>query len=234
MKLRAILSTTGKILLTIELIIVGGIVLFLAKSCLGLYYSEMTHLSEEDLAWAECVTRYPNPRFVSDAGDTAVLEYENLVINNQKSPFYIKVHYLETEPPKLYVANLYYSYHIINSQDSLNGFLEISTRYYDSKEEKFYTDSLSANANLYDSNLSKSIYGINGYDYRRPAVQEIVKIGNELYTDCLVFDSINAYYRGRGIYYKNNIWQFIISKKYGLISYRYKDGRHYSQIPDEN
>lgn len=39
------------------------IVFAFMKAIFGLYYTQMTHLSDNELKWASCVTEYPDPYF---------------------------------------------------------------------------------------------------------------------------------------------------------------------------
>lgn len=68
--------------------------------------------------------------------------------------------------------------------------------------------------------------------YSRPAVPEAVKIGNKLYMDCLVFDTINSHYLKWSD--EEKAMEFIISKTCGLVSYRYPDGRIYTRLPESH
>ena len=194
------------------------ILLFLTKSCF--YYEDMTHLTDEELQWMDCVEKYPKPRFVSPLGDTANMIYEELIIRNDTSRFHFK---LTSNYMTSYEAHAYYSYHLSTGADDISGLLWI--------EKPVESNLLVVWGSLNHFSTHKNK---NSRDTFIPLKPVNTIIDSIRYDHCLVFDTLNAHYNhiaGPGT--KNKIDKFIINRKHGLMYYRYADGREYFRILED-
>lgn len=189
----------------ISKIIIGIFVLLFLKSCLGLFYIKITHLSTEDLKWIKCVEKYPIATFISNTGNISKLTLTSKIINNSTNPFYIS-----SNTSNYYEANAWYRYEIKNKDYTLNGSFGI-------------TRLVNNNDLCYDGHLG-ALFS-NGYKVVKPVTISFNGIEIE---NCILVDSISAHI---STYRKNDSLQiidkFIISRDYGPIYYRKKDGEEF-------
>ena len=197
--------------------LIGKIILILfillgLKGCFGLFYLRMTHLTPEDLEWINGAKKDLTATFVSNLGHVSRLKYCSSTINNSSNPFYIS-----SNSESTYEANAWYNYEVIDSIRTLEGSLGIC-RLIDQ-------DSLSAKYNL-GAMFSESYY--------IPMKTMQFSFGNRTFNDCVIVDSLLA---ENSPYWKEKPLQqmdkFVISKDFGLIYYKLKDGEEFFRQFDE-
>ena len=194
---------------------VFAILLGQLKGCF--YYLEMTHLSDEELQWIDCVEKYPEPRFVSADGDTAYLFYDKVKVWNDTTRFHFEI---SSNFQDTYSAAGYYEYHIRNISDTIRGKFQI--------EKPVETEKLEIYACLNDLWTGKK------RDICIPLRTTTFKLRGTLYDNCIVCDSTNTSYGGRTEFSdKNKITSFVINREYGLIYYQYSDGREFFRIMND-
>ncbi len=177
------------------------------KESFGLFYFRMTRLTKEDLEWMDCVKNYPSPVFISNTGDTARLSYTSLCINDSANRFYVSL-----SPTYDFEANATYRYTVKSNDMELEGALTV---YHcvgtDSVCAKYFFGALSS------SNRPKIIkpgtYRINGRSIE----------------SCLIVSPWEQCNAGNSYLWddKYDMDKFVISKEYGLIYYKLKNGEEF-------
>ena len=174
-------------------------------------YFRMTHLSNEDLEWINCHKRYPTSKFISNMGNTSKLNYTSVYICNSTNPFYFN-----KGTSGKFEANAGYDFEILQKDTVLRGTLLIFR--YVGKDSLWV---------MYDLNN----YMSNKYLYKgQPLESNEFKMDSIVYHDCIIADSTNCIYTE--LWAKkimNKIDKFVISKKYGLLYYRFQNGEEYKR-----
>lgn len=185
------------------------------KECFGLFYFRLTHLSERDLEWMNCVRDYPSAIFISNLGDTAKLNYTQILINDSATRFY-----LSTSPTYDFEANATYRYIVKNDSLEFKGAVSVIRCVgIDSICAKYFLGSVSTPD--------------------RPIIikPKIFYINGRTFEDCIVAcpmednTTMASYYWNE----KYDMKKFVISKEYGLIYYKLEDGEEFfRQFPSDS
>ena len=170
-----------------------------AKSCLYLHY---THLSDDELAWVKCSRTYPRTSFYSADGDKATMEYLNTEIYNSFPIF------SDLWGSSYYDAQANYSFNIAINSSKMNGYFSIH-KIADSEPLYVYS---SLDRLRYRQGLSPQAFEMNGFEFK----------------DCIIANLSNSDYKYRESD-TNHVVKFVISKRYGLIYFRLRDGREFSR-----
>lgn len=174
------------------------------------FYYRMSHLSDSDLKWVKCYSRYPTATFVSNHGNTSKLQYENIFEYNSTNRFYFS-----EGSNGIYEANAGYWFEINQSGHILEGVFAVQ-RLIDS-------DSLHTFFQLGARSSGKS-----KYDDTVPLISSDFIIDSIEYKNCLIADSENSHIltslHGNG---DIQIERFVISQKYGLIYYKFENGEEF-------
>ena len=187
-------------------------VLFFLKMCFGIFYIRMTHLSKEDLEWIKPATVYPTAIFESNSGRIAKLYIMNHYVNNTTDPFYFS-----SNSRWDYCANAGYKYIIVQDDVEIEGYFSIS--------RTFDTDSLEFRTAL---NWFHTVDGINSFWKSIPIERQRFQVGERIFNNCIKIDSNNASYsEPRTKSTKNKIDLYVMSRKYGLLYYRFENGIEY-------
>lgn len=177
------------------------------KGCLGLFYWRMTHLSAEDLAWVKTIAqKTSHDRFVSDSAPPLKLSVNKVFIYNDGNPFYIS-----SAGGDVYEANAGYGYVLVGNGVELKGWLMVT--------RKVKSDSLAFDIDLHNFGTKTS------YRY---LPSRRMKVGGKIFDDCICSDSIH--WRSKPLLNKGDtivVDKLVVSKKYGLIYFRYSDGTEY-------
>ena len=172
-------------------------------------YFRMTHLSKDDLGWIQCYSHYPSPKLVSNSGEIATLSYQRVGIHNSTDRFYFSENTSYT-----YEAAAHYEFNVNYADTTFGGQFSIK-RVID--EDSLWT---SFTLNHFQSN---EIYiPLKTCDFEMDSV---------IYHNCIIADSTNAGYPPLWENdVKNKIDKFVISKKYGLIYYRFENGEEFKRV----
>ena len=175
-------------------------------------YFSMTHLSNEYLEWIQCHNRFPSPKFISESGKVAKLSYQRVWIENSTNRFYISSNGSYT-----YEATAGYRFDISQSDTVFQGWFSIT---------KFVNENnlwVSFTLNNFTSDEIKQFNYI-------PLQTHNFEMDSVIYNDCIIADSTNAYYPPYQIdKVTDKIDKFVISKKYGLLYYRFQNGEEYKR-----
>ena len=186
------------------------VIVCVMNSCIG-YYSDITHLTDDDLKW----TDYYN------VGDTIFFHSDNMenvdtmmVIDkrtyNRKNRFFI--HYIDNYFGDRYEANSGYYYVIISGENQIDGdfgikkFIDCDSIFFSAYLGSLFTNGLKGFSNSY-----------------RPISTDSCNINGDIYDNCIIVDDKNAHY----INDSRIIDKFIITQNYGLIYYRYTNGTEF-------
>ncbi|MDE5829050.1 MAG: hypothetical protein K2H48_03575 [Duncaniella sp.] len=184
---------------------------FLAlKSCLGLFYYKMTHLSKEDLRWTHALVGKPSVKFISDSGNISKLSLVSVSDNDKYNPIYIS-----SNGSKYFEANSWYQFEITDSIRTLNGSLGIA-RLVD-------VDSLCAQYRLgamFSKGHSYQIMQLSNFD-----------LHGKIIDNCLIIDSTlvraSKHWKNRP---EQMVEKFVISKDYGPIYYKLPSGEEFYRV----
>lgn len=176
------------------------------KSCLGLFYWRMTHLSPEDLAWVKTISqKTSHDRFISESAPPLKLSITGMSVSNSGNPFYIS-----SAGGSVYEASASYDYTLSGNGVELKGWLMVT--------RTVKPDSLAFYIKFHNLSTKSS----NSYlPYQR------MEVGGKVFDDCISSDSIhwknNPHYKSDSI----EIDKLIVSKRYGLIYFRQSNGTEY-------
>lgn len=176
-------------------------------------YFRMTHLSKDDLGWIQCYSHYPSPKFVSNTGEIATLSYQRVSIHNSTDRFYFNEGESYT-----YEANAGYRFDVNYADTTFWGSFSIK-KFVD--EDSLWT---SFTLNYFESNE------IQIFNYIPLKICDF-EMDSVIYHNCMIADSTNACYSSlKENKIKNKIDKFVISKKYGLIYYRFENGEEFKRV----
>lgn len=180
----------------------------------GCIYVWMTQLSKEDLEWVKCGKTYKdlNIKFFSNLGDSATLTYKYWFIKNYDDPIVISG---RRELFEIFEAIAGYDFEIKNDVGIYNGSFRIT--------------SLAGKDSLHVSARISNFFLPLKRDYI-PLKAESFTIDDIVFKDCLIADSLNAGYGKRPYETPPDIRidKFVISKKHGLIYYRFENGEEFT------
>lgn len=204
-------------------IIVLGLML---DSCVG-YYKKMTHLSDDELEWINCYNIGDTVLFQSENGQVDTLVVREIKIENSRNPFYI--HFIDNHfQDDYFYANATYEFDIISSNNKLEGSFGFNKMV--DNDLIIFKSRLNERSSrpftYHDLAVKRTV------DYSKvPKISNIIYNGDVL-SDCIVYDETNT-----DRFYKYNdaveIDSYIISKKYGLISYTLKSGETFTRVVDD-
>lgn len=202
----------GKALTIILKVMAFLFCLLTVKSIFGLFYWRMTHLSAEDLAWVKTIAqKTSNDRFVSQSAPPLKLSVKKIFINNDGNPFYFS-----TAGGDIFEAYAGYDYVLTGNSREINGWLMV-TREIDS-------DSLVFGVGLKDYRTVNS----SGDYVSLPLKPRRIEMRGKVFDECICSDPIH--WRSNPYHNKNDtlkVDSLIVSKKYGLIYFRYANGTEY-------
>ncbi|MDE6403576.1 MAG: hypothetical protein K2K86_07185 [Muribaculaceae bacterium] len=192
------------------------------SSCLG-YYSKVSHLSDEELEWVNCYNVGDTVLFESDSGmvDTLVVDYKN--IENSRWPFYI--HFIDNMKGDYYNATAIYTFDIKGLQTNIEGSFRVTKlSENDSIEWKSYL--MRRFSNGWPYKLGRGAKSV--YDKENPIkVTDYIYNGKKL-SNCIVFDDDNST-TSKYNDYPDSIESYVISKEYGLLTYKFAGGDTYTR-----
>lgn len=189
-------------------------------SCIG-YYRDMTHLSEDELQWVNCVGVGDTILFDSDSLHCDTMVITSKIIRNSRNRFFI--HFVDNYMGDFYEATADYRFFIRHSTDSLPRAFRM----------KKLIDIDSIEWRIYFYGLFSKDWPFKYRDYdARPIYREknpykktnFALSGKEL-NECLLFDQSNTIYP-----FENQPAggeSCIFSKEYGLIYYKLKSGEEF-------
>lgn len=185
------------------------VLLLLLSGCI---YIRMTHLSKQDLEWIKPYNLSKTYEFISNEGNVSRMDYTSKFIANSTDPFYFS-----SAGDWTYEANASYDFQIKSKADTIDGSFGV---------QKFLdAPTLSMRFNL-GARFSKYKDGfLNQYAPLKPIV---FKHNGKTFRDCVIADSTNSRYSPHWPYKATErIETFVISKKYGLIYYKFEDGEEF-------
>lgn len=200
-----------KIIVIILKIIAFLFCFLIVKSIFGLFYWRMTHLSPEDLAWVKTIEqKTSHSMFVSDTAPPMKLSLKGVDIQNDGNPFYFS-----SAGGDVYEANAGYEYVLTGNGKEISGMLRI--------RKAVDCDSLIFRIRLLDFRTVNHA----GYYENIPLETKTMTIRGKVFENCICSDSIH--WSNRKSYKKDSLEvdSLIVSKKYGLIYFRYSDGTEY-------
>lgn len=188
--------------------------------CIG-YYSDLSHLYDEELQWINCYNVGDTVIFQSDnlKYDTLVVDYKK--IENSENRFFI--HYFDDYMGDSYNATAMYAYYIKSAADSIRGNFKIT--------KLVEKDSIEWSAILYDRFSNSWPYEVDSEQDRHiyigdnPIKVTNINFNGKKLNNCITFSGSNsrpAKYKGY-----SDIDSFIISRDYGLIYYKYTTGEEF-------
>ncbi len=133
----------------------------LLSGCVG-FYTDMSHLSEQELEWTNCYNIGDTVLFYSHRGKVDTLIVAEKEIHNTSNPFFI--HYLDDYMGDKYNAKLMYAFYIKSPSDSIRGILKMeklvekdsiqwSVRLFNRYTKSWpYTHDFKADRNIYRGN----------------------------------------------------------------------------------
>ncbi|MDE5960903.1 MAG: hypothetical protein K2H08_04210 [Duncaniella sp.] len=176
-------------------------------------YFRMTHLSKDDLGWVQCYSRNPSPKFVSNRGQTSSLSYDRVNIANSTNRFYFSAN-----GSYKYEACASYDLNVHQANTTFSGWFSIK-KYVD--DDSLWT-SFELNRFCSDEIRNYGYIPLKKCDFEMDSV---------IYHNCVIADSTNAIYIPHLVdTVKIRIDKFVISKKYGLIYYRFDNGEEFKRI----
>lgn len=198
-----------------------------ASGCVG-FYTDMSHLSEQELEWTNCYNIGDTVLFYSDSGKVDTLAVDFKELNNISNPFFI--HFLDDYMGDKYNAKSMYAFYIKNSSDSIRGVLKM--------EKLVEKDSIEWDLRLFNRYTVSWPYthdfkaDRNIYRGDNPIKVRSVVFGNKLLHDCILVDDSNSELITNIPEDADTIQSFIVSKDFGLICYKYSNGEEFCRRLD--
>ena len=193
------------------------------SGCIG-YYDKISHFTEDDLEWYNAWDAGDTVLFDSHSGNVDTLVVVNKRLEDIRNPFY--THCVDNDRGPTYEASAYYQYEIKHPDKVMEGSLSTFKRICnDSLEIKGRLDSRFSNGRKFSFDHARDLMVFEGDNPIKP--RRIRFKGMDL-EECIVFDSCNSDY-GRYSVVGDSIESFTISKRHGLISYRFKNGEEYTR-----
>jgi hypothetical protein len=197
----------------------------------GFVYTRMSHLSDDDLVWVNNFEIGDTISFISNRGNKSTLTITDKFIHNQLWPFYFS-----EGNSGIYAANAGYYYQINQMGNLINGLLFITKH---SINRKLYILSSLGRRKTDCTKLC------DPYRDLEPEFIDIchsdillktntISLNGKIYHDCVIINETNS--TSTTLEYQpedtldNQINEFIISKKHGLLYYRLTDGESFYQV----
>jgi hypothetical protein len=196
----------------------------------GFVYTLMSHLSDDDLVWVNNFEIGDTISFSSNRGNKSTLTITDKYIYNQLWPFYFSEGNSGT-----YTANAGYTYQINYMNDSING--EVGIVKHTVSNRLRITCKL-GNRDVDRTKLSQEIKAKTDYidfcEFYINLEPITISLNGKIYHDCVIINETNS--TSTTLEYQpedtldNQINEFIISKKHGLLYYRLTDGESFYQV----
>lgn len=203
-------------------LIFGILIAFTLSGCIG-WYDKISQLSDDELTWINCYNVGDTLMFYSDgnAPDTLVVDYKN--IHNTTNRFYI--HFIDNIRDDNFDATAIYTFYIKTPKDSIEGSFRM-TKIADLDSIQWDTFLDRRFSNNWKKNMVKLNIFVRDKNGNPFKIESFILDGKK-FDNCLIIDDSNSKlskYNKR----ENPIECFVINKDYGLIYYRYADGKEYS------
>lgn len=159
----------------------------LSSGCVG-FYTDMSHLSEQELEWTNCYSIGDTILFYSDSGKVDTLVVAAKEIDNTSNPFFI--HYLDDYMGDKYNAKSMYAFYIKSSSDSIRGVLKM--------EKLVEKDSIQWSVRLFNRYTKSWPYthdfkaDRNIYRGDNPVKVRSIALGDKLLHDCILVNDTNS------------------------------------------
>jgi len=197
----------------VKLILFFGLSFLALRGCVT--YSKVTHLSDEDLMWVNHnFTETPN--FVSDSGITVTMTLLQKGIWNETNPVGDPFSLFEVSSD--YEAQASVVYELCSSRDTIKWWFFI------------------CRDAVFDTLTTEYSFGQLHRIGRNEILQTSqVNLKGRVFDDCFIADLVNSNLSEeyRNMQHKHYIEKFIVSRKHGLIYYKYADGEEYFRQFDE-
>lgn len=178
--------------------IIPVIFLSFGVSCV---YSEMTHMSNDELRWLQSYEKGDTIYFHSNKGNVDTLIITNVNENNSMSPF------VRNEASFQYVANGSYEYQLYHNGNIFEGILLLVEKRIEDKPVV----------------VSFSLGGL--YSDPITSITTNVLENGEYLDDCIIIDNTNSH---KGKFQKNlDIIEIIWSKTKGILRYETNEERYF-------
>ena len=189
---------------------ISGMIIYFIMSMDGIMYIRMTHLSDDDLEWMRPYCKGKSFLFVSNNGNESRMDYTWKSIANSTNRFYIS-----SNPRWNYEARGGYDYQVKSLSDTLSGSFDV-IRFVGTKDLSVRFE------------LGARLSGREDGDKYLPIKPTVFTMGNKTFPDCVIADSTNSRYDADSPYESHSrVETFVISKKYGLIYYKFEDGEEF-------
>lgn len=179
----------------------------------GCFYTKMTHLSDDDLKWTGMYHAGDAFLFSSNFGNTDTLVVSSTQIANSRNPFFFN-----EGNSSHFDACSNIRFEILEKLDTITGYMCLR------KQTK--NDSLSVVLRL---GHRTTIEDPDLYYYATRLRPQIRRIGSSEFDDCVVVDSTNSeLVQNRYDIRSLQVTEYVWSKQYGLIYYRFSDGEKFT------
>ncbi len=176
----------------------------------GCIYIRMTHLSKQDLEWIKPYDLSKTYEFVSNEGNVSRMDYTSHHIANSSDPFYFS-----SKGDCIYEANAGYRFQIKSKADTIDGCFSIIQEYGKEALSEYFS-------------LGARFSNNGGNNIVVPLNIKRFTMGGRTFRDCVIADSTNSRYSPHWSYKTTErVETFVISKKYGLIYYKFEDGEEF-------
>lgn len=188
--------------------------------CIG-YYSDMTHLSDDELQWVNCVNAGDTILFDSDSLHCDTMVVTSKIIRNSKNRFFI--HFVDNYKGDFFEAFAEYEFSITDINRATPNWFRVTK--FVSNDSIGWTVSL---GNLcsedwphtFDPERLMEIYhGPN------PVKKINMELRGRHFSDCILFNNSNCRYIGLETY--TRMESCVFSKDYGLIYYKLESGEEF-------
>lgn len=191
---------------------ISGMIIYFIMSIYGIMYIRMTHLSDDDLEWIQPYCNGKSFLFVSNKGNESRMDYTWKYIANSTNRFYAS-----SNPRWNYEAEAGYRYQVKSLSDTLSGSFDV-IRFVGTKDLYVYFKLGGRFSWREDGDRDKYL----------PINPTVFTMGNKTFPDCVIADSTNSRYDADSPYESHSrVETFVISKKYGLIYYKFEDGEEF-------
>ncbi len=194
----------------------------LLSGCVG-YYSDMSHLSDDDLKWTDCYNIGDTLIFESTNHYADTLVVDSKSVNNSKNPLFI--HFIDDYMGDKYYATASYGFHIKSQNGNLKGWLKL--------KKLIENDSITWSAGLGERMAKQWHYVFDFKEDKKTYIgQNPVKATNitlygSKFDTCLVIDENNSRLMKYVVVQPTTIKSFVISKQYGLIQFKLETGTEF-------
>lgn len=206
---------TTKVWHRLKKFLIWGVIIWYCRSCV--MYTDMTHLKDNDLIWYNSGLASSGKTFYSNNGNKSALTIIGRYKANSGNPFRISWGYIESD----YEAYVKYRYRIDQSYDDkmLDGGCIFS--------RMIGYDSLMVKSNLGNFSTKKDIADKSGIEGYVPVTISEFTLDSTILRDCMIFNQSNSEYPLNDTSTNNKITEYVISRQFGLVYYRFEDGTEY-------